>query len=92
MKCPICKESMKWKEGLLDGAGCRDMTTGRYYCIPCHVSGKMQDSRGIKEGRKRAKEFEGIDALDKRILMLPPPVQIGILRERQKKYAGFRVI
>jgi hypothetical protein len=76
---------MKWKEGLLDSAGCRDMTVGRYYCpSPCNVSAKMQDSRGVKEGRKRVKEFEGIDALDKRILCLPPPVQIGILRERQR--------
>lgn len=84
MKCPICKESMKWKEGLLTNTGGRDMTVGRYYCIPCHVSGKMQDSKGIKEGRKKAKEFENISAMDKRILRLSTAVQIGLLRERQK--------
>lgn len=85
MKCPLCKKPMKWKEGLLTDAGSRDMTVGRYYYpSPCNVSAKMQDSRGIKEGRKRAKEFEGVGATDQRILALPTSVQIGILRERQK--------
>ena len=84
MKCPICKKNMKWQEGLLTDHGDRDMTVGRYYCNPCRVSKKMQDSRGIKEGRKRAEEFKDIDVLDKRMLSLPTAVQIGILRERQK--------
>jgi hypothetical protein len=86
MKCPVCKEPMKWKEGLLDSSGGKDHTAGRYYCVPCRVSGKPQDGRAIKEGRKRAKEFEGIPALDKRMLALPCMVQLGILRERQKNY------
>lgn len=84
MKCPICKKTMEWKEGLLDAAGGRDMTTGRYFCIPCRVNGKMMESRAVRKGKKKAKSFEGIKALDKRMLALPQMVQLGILRERQK--------
>lgn len=86
MKCPVCKEPMKWKEGLLNDCAVRDMTVGRWYCIPCRLSGKAQDSRALKEGRKRAKGLEGISAFDKIITSLPTAVQIGILRERQKNY------
>ena len=85
MRCPICKKKMLWKEGLLDGGGSRDPAVGRYYCLPCGVAGKMTESRGIKEGRKRVNEFKGVDVLDKRMLALPTAVQIGILRERQKR-------
>jgi hypothetical protein len=88
MKCPLCKEPMEWKEGLLTSDGARDVTTGRYYCRPCCVSMKMQDSRAIQEGRKKAKEFENIKWNDKRMLRLPTAVQIGILREKQKKLGG----
>jgi hypothetical protein len=75
---------MKWQEGLLTDAGSRDMTVGRHYCTPCKVNAKMQESRGIKKGRRLAKAYEGINCLDKRILCLPSAVQIGILRERAK--------
>ena len=84
MKCPKCKKKMNWKEGLLKD-GFRDFTVGRYYCIPCRLNMKMTESLSIKEGRSLSKEFEGISAMDKRILSFPIAVQIGLLRERQKK-------
>jgi len=83
-KCPICKKPMEWQEGLLSD-GHRDMTVGRYYCKPCKLAHKMQDSKGVIKGKKLAHEFIGVSAMDKRILALPTAVQIGLLRERHKK-------
>ena len=83
-KCPICKKPMSWQEGLLhDGA--RNYSTGRYFCIPCRISGKMKDSRELRKGRKLAKNFKGISALDKRITRLSTAMQLGILRGRQRE-------
>jgi hypothetical protein len=74
---------MDWKEGLLND-GIRDLTVGRYYCVPCRLNMKMTESRAIRKGRQLSNKFDGISALDKRIRVLPVAVQIGLLRERQK--------
>ena len=83
MKCPECKKTMKWQEGLLRD-GHRNMTSGKYYCPDCNLYGKTKESKAVREGRKLAKELSKYPAMHKEITKYPVAVQIGILRERQK--------
>jgi hypothetical protein len=88
MKCPLCKNKMKWQEGLIRGDGHRDMTVGKYYCGECGVFSKSTESKATQTGRGMAKALKHYSAMSKKITGLPVAVQIGILRERQKKTNG----
>ncbi len=81
MKCPECKKTMKWQEGLLVD-GTRDMSFGRYYCLDCRIFAKSTESKGIRKGRKMAPELTGVHCMDKKITSQSTASQIGILRER----------
>lgn len=82
-KCPNCKKTMSWQEGLLDGGDAK----GRYYCSPCRIYGPPEEARAIKKGRRLAQDKFKQDesyCMDPEITRLPCMVQIGILREWQK--------
>lgn len=80
MKCPECKTTMKWQEGLLSDSG-RNMSVGRHYCMDCRIFKKPVESRAIRKGRRLAKDLKGVHCMDKRITQYSATVQIGILRE-----------
>lgn len=82
MKCPKCKATMKWQEGLLDD-GTRDMTIGKHYCPACNIVGKTTESRAIKKGKRLAKGLIGVHCMDKKITRHSSTIQIGILRAMQ---------
>lgn len=42
----------------------------------------------ITEGRKRTSQYDGVHWNDERITRLPGRVQLGILRERQRRESG----
>ena len=84
MKCPECKNSMKWIEGLLSN-GVRDMNVGRYYCADCLLWSKESESNAIREGKRIGEMLpKNISCMDKRITSQSVPVQIGILRHLQR--------
>jgi len=81
-KCPKCGAPMGWTEGLLRDGG-RDVTKGRYSCMPCQLICKQADSRAVRRGKNLAKKYKGIPAMDERITRLSTAEQIGLLRARQ---------
>jgi len=83
MKCPECKKTMKWQEGLLDSSGSRDLTVGKHYCPHCNIFAAKTESRAIKKGRRMAQDLVGTHAMDKKITSEKGATQIGILRARQ---------
>jgi hypothetical protein len=76
---------MRWKEGLLDDSGSRDMTVGRHFCVPCNLTCKPTESRAIRKGKKLAESgvLKGAHALDKRVTSMSLGNQLGYLRARQ---------
>ena len=82
-KCPKCKTSMLWQEGLLDDGGGRDMSVGRYYCTDCGIIGLPMPSNAVREGGELADKMVDVGAMDREITKRSVGSQLGILRARQ---------
>lgn len=88
-ECPECHGPIDWKLIYGDmGSPCMNGL-----CKHCNIILRNREPPDVTEGKRLEREGEidgapvkDMDAMDKRITRLSVPMQLGILRERQKDF------
>ena len=79
-KCPACGGKIKFSSST------DDTTKSGWSCSSCNAfSFAVHDNPEITKGKRMSSRFDKVHCMDKSITKLPCDVQIGILRERQRK-------